>query len=57
MATIYYVIDMHDKIVATFCMREDAVEFVRNKEPLCTIRDYTFADEPKREKNGRNKKA
>ena len=42
MTTIYYVIDMNDKIVATFCLREDAVDFVRNKEPLCTIREYTF---------------
>lgn len=51
MTTIYYVIDMKDKIVATFCMKEDAIDFVHNKEPLCTIREYTF------DKDGHGRKA
>lgn len=56
MTTIYYVIDMNDKIVATFCLREDAIDFVHNKEPLCTIREYTFdMNERRKVKNAGDK--
>ncbi len=57
MTTIYYVIDMKDNVVATFCMKEDAIDFVHHKEPACTIREYTFdKDGHKRGKKDERKK-
>lgn len=57
MTTIYQVIDFHDKLYATFCMREDAVEYIKTNNLPCTVRELSFdKDGRKRGKKDERKK-
>lgn len=57
MTTIYQVIDFHDKVYATFCMREDAIDYIKTNNLPCTVRELSFdRDGHKRGKKDESKR-
>lgn len=42
MTTIYEVVDLLNRVRATFVFKEDAEEFIRTRHPTCVIRPLSF---------------
>lgn len=42
MTTIYEIVDLQNKVRATFILKEDAEWFIKTQDPTCMIRPLTF---------------